>query len=228
MDILIKNAKRIVECGKNSDFYNVAEQQLIIDSVGNDCHLYGGLEGAERKILKCNDDYPFKVIRITYKKNVKLTHSDILGSIMALGIERKKTGDIILSNKMAYMIVKKEIAPFISLNLSKVGKQSVMVECVDTDELVLSEKIQLTKKINVPSLRIDAIVASAFTIPRNKSVSQIKNQKILVNYQIVDKPTYQVKESDIISIRGKGRIHIKKILNLTKKGRLNINIVVEK
>jgi Na+-translocating ferredoxin:NAD+ oxidoreductase RnfD subunit len=49
-----------------------------------------------------------------------------------------------------------------------------------------------------------------------------------IYYQIVDKPSYQVKENDIISIRGKGRVHIKEILNLTKKGRLNINIVVEK
>ncbi len=228
MDILIKNAKELIKRGKDSDFYNVAEQRIIIDSLRTDFHLYGGIESAERKIIKCNDDYPLKVIRITFKKNVKLTHSDLLGSIMALGIERKKTGDIILSSHMAFVIVKKEIAPFISLHLSKVGKQSVLVECVDIDEIVQSKQIQLIKKINVPSLRMDAVVASAFTMARNKSVYHIKGQKVLVNYQIVDKPSYQVKENDIISIRGKGRVHIKEILNLTKKGRLNINIVVEK
>lgn len=228
MDILIKNAKELIKRGKNSDFYNVAEQRIIIDSLKTDFHLYGGVESAERKIIKCNDDCPLKVIRITFKKNVELTHSDLLGSIMALGIERKKTGDIILSNHVAFVIVKKEIAPFISLHLSKVGKQSVTTECVELEEIILTEQSQLIKKINVPSLRIDTIVASAFRMARNKSVYHIKSQKVLVNYQIIVHPSYQVKEGDIISIRGKGRVHIKEMLNLTKKGRLNINILVEK
>lgn len=53
------------------------------------------------------------------KFSEELTHRDYLGALMNLGISRTKTGDIIVQDKQAYLIVSESIADYICENLTR-------------------------------------------------------------------------------------------------------------
>lgn len=50
------------------------------------------------------------------------------------------------------------------------------------------------------------------------------NQKVFVNYECETKNTKIVKVDDLITIRGKGKFKITKIIGNTKKGKMNIMV----
>lgn len=60
------------------------------------------------------------------KFSEELTHRDYLGALMNLGISRTKTGDIIVQDKQAYLIVSESIADYICENLTRTVHTSVM------------------------------------------------------------------------------------------------------
>ena len=91
-----------------SDFLNLNEQN-ILDSVKKELEtsyeLFGGYEMAERRVaaflpadLSYDWTYPISCLKLepAYPKFAEvLTHRDILGSVMNLGLERGKIGDIL-------------------------------------------------------------------------------------------------------------------------------------
>ena len=92
-----------------SGFLSLAEQDDFLrskESAGYAFLLTGGYENAERKILAAGNeremglpDPPVSVIAVKPKSEKyaeELTHRDYLGSLVGLGIEREKIGDIII------------------------------------------------------------------------------------------------------------------------------------
>ena len=73
----------------------------------------------------------------TKKFSDALTHRDFLGSVIGLGIERTKLGDIIVRDNEGYIFVNESISEYITENLSKVKHTNVRVEkCLDIPEAV--------------------------------------------------------------------------------------------
>lgn len=127
-----------------SDFLDERQQSLLSRMEGrlSSCiWLYGGDEGCERKTVFLLPDYLMdskesyaedflRLIRI-YPADARfikseLTHRDYLGSIMGLGIKREKIGDIRPSEDGCYVVVKEEIADFLSSEISSVDRKSVV------------------------------------------------------------------------------------------------------
>ena len=79
-------------------------------------------------------------------------------------------------------------------------------------------------KTTVASLRIDAIISSCYGISREESNIIIKNGKVNLNYKEVQSASKQVKEGDLISVRGFGRFILESILGETRKDRIRIVI----
>ena len=75
-----------------------------------------------------------------------------------------------------------------------------------------------------PSLRLDNIVSDLFKTSRSKAKQIIEQERVFVNYEVITKPTKQIKENDKITIRGKGRFEVKQILGNTRKGRIMVEI----
>ena len=71
----------------------------------------------------------------------------------------------------------------------------------------------------VASLRIDSIAASGFGASRSKMSSMIDAEKLKLNWQTVKSASQMVKQGDIISIRGRGRLEVAEVRGTTKKGR---------
>ena len=62
--------------------------------------------------------------------------------------------------------------------------------------------------IKVASNRIDSIVAEIAKTSRNKAEEYIDSKRVLINYQEESKYTKNVRENDVIVIRGKGKFII--------------------
>ena len=198
---------------------------------------YGGTDTCERAMLGIGPDeisfeqnsFPICVLRIA-KRNKKfgqsdLNHRDYLGSILGLGIERSKVGDILLSEEEAVCFVQKDIAPYIMESLEKISKTYVSVEKMDGVEIEVVKKTE-NRRITVPSLRLDAILSEVFRISRGKVQTLIKSEKAQANWMVITNASHNIKTGDMISLRGYGRFRVGEVFGKTKKDRIVVEVEV--
>ena len=220
-----------------TDFLDPHIQSVVAASLksGNiDNYLfYGGYEGAERAVviftpsnMPINQEPEasglFKVLRISLMQRGNITHRDYLGSLMGLGIKREKIGDIVIKDEHCLVIVQNDIADFIRYNLDKVGNIKVELEYADFEDLQAYEQKVKDIRTTVASLRLDSVACAGFGISRSKIADYIRSEKVNLNWETTPSLTKSVKEGDLISIRGKGRVVLQEIGRTTKKDRISI------
>jgi RNA-binding protein YlmH len=152
------------------------------------------------------------------------THRSVLGSIMGLGLKRGKVGDLLLGPDEAQVVVAEEIAEFLLTNLNKVGSCAVTVELIDPEQL--NTPVERVKEIKstVASPRLDAVAGLGYGVSRSRMAREIKMGKVKVNWQVVTAPDYKVSASDVLSIRGRGRVVVEEFGGETRKGRLFVRL----
>lgn len=187
----------------------------------------GAFEECDRKILAFNNIYstpfPYRIIKITNKsKFSNLSHKDYLGSIMALGIEREKLGDLRVIDNYAIVPIYEEVADYILYELSSVGKAPVSVEEIQEDNLPKSNFLEGT--IIVPSLRLDNIVSKLANISRGKAVEIIDSGKVLIDYSKSIDKSKEIKDGQRVTISGVGKFIIGEIVGNTKSGRYKVKM----
>ena len=152
-----------------------------------------------------------------------LSHRDYLGSILALGIEREKLGDIcVLDNGSAIVFCSAEIVDFLLFELSSIGNDKVKVERISVDKNMESTQKYQGFSDTVASERLDCVVASLFNLSREKAQNLIKGGFVEFNYETAAKPDGRVDRNDIISARGYGKFIVRDLSEPTKKGRLRL------
>ena len=205
--------------------------------------FYGGYAEAERCLPVFLPEYVegetlaeemaelLRVIRVCAPTTGrKLTHRDYLGSLLALGIDRARTGDILVRDETsalgpgADIIVKAEIADFIELNYSKAGRTELEVEILPLKELHVEPPKLDTRHDTVASLRLDSVVASAFRMSRAKAAEAIRRGLVSVNSTEALKVDAEVEEGDRIVLRGQGKIRLSEVGGSTRKDRIRITI----
>jgi RNA-binding protein YlmH len=194
--------------------------------------LEGGIPNCERRLcIIYHEDMdleqietPFEILEISWynKAAKKPTHRDFLGSLIGSGIKREAIGDIMLQEEAAYVVCTKEIASFILYNVERVGNTPVKLKIAD--EINVSEENEKIISATVASLRLDSIISAGFRISRTKAAELIKSGRVRVNWEEKDLTSKTVKQNDVISIRGKGRIILEEITGNTKKDRIKITI----
>ena len=212
----------------HTNFLDPAEQIEIQNVIRKVPHtLVGGYIEAERKVLVIGSaeeetkPYDFlKVIRIEANKN--LSHRDILGSLLGLGIKREMIGDILINANLADIIVLKEISSYVLQNLNKIGKEKVKAYEHKLEELLQVENTKKEIKTTVASLRVDAIVSCGIGVSREISSKLIQTQKVKLNHKLLENASKKISEGDILSIRGYGRLELVSILGETRKDRIRI------
>ncbi|MCG7342797.1 YlmH/Sll1252 family protein [Sporosarcina sp. ACRSL] len=171
-----------------------------------------------------DEDYQVSVFTVRYPaKFMTLEHRDILGSLMALGIDRSKFGDIRLEEDVVQFAAVEEMKDYLIANLTSIGKSKVRVEELGSqDELIVNKESWKEELHTISSLRLDSLVASLLNCPRQKAVALIQNDKVKVNHVIRDQQAFEVNESDILSIRGSGRFKIISIEGRTRKDKIRL------
>ena len=192
----------------------------------------GGYEGAERLRVVFVDlhfqgtvDLQIAVLKVSWDPRFRLlTHRDVLGSLMGLGIDRTHFGDIIVTSDGAQVIVDETIADFVIQNFTKIAMVTVTVSRMELSELQPKEEKIKEVRTTVASMRLDSIASSGFSTSRTKVVEAIKAGLVQVNWQPAKGPAQEVKEGDVISLRGRGRMQIESITGTSKKGRIGVHL----
>ena len=215
-----------------------ATVEMLTNASGRPSHLfYGGFEGAERTIcvflpdwqepedwLADGEDFPICALRCTFPEDAGLTHRDFLGSILGLGLDRGKVGDLLGSPGVCDILLLKEIEDFLLLHLESAGRTRLKVAPVALSALTPPKVEVKLIRDTVATLRLDAVAASAFSLPRSKAADLISSGRVQLNHRECTKPDRTVAQGDVISCRGMGKAAVKTVGGVSKKGRIIIEV----
>lgn len=220
-----------------SDFLNLNELNILHTIPKHELDsayvTFGGYDHSERQMVAFLPDalcyeyeYPISVIKISplqKKFSDTLSHRDYLGAILNLGIERCKMGDILVEEHSSILFIHQSLENFITGELTRIKHTSVIATIEDIQSFHYEPK---TKEIkgSVSSLRLDSLLALAFSSSRSKLVAFIEGGKVYVNGKLITSNGYQVKENDIVSVRGLGRFRYLETMSKTKKGRYYVTL----
>lgn len=202
--------------------------------------LYGGHQDDDRKVLFFLPYYltqeeerekeakgeTFSCLFV-YPKNERfadvLTHRDYLGALMHLGVKREMYGDILTDGKKAYIFIFNSVIQQVKEELVKIKHTTVQSEILKPQDCSFSLRFE-EKDINVPSLRLDAILSETFHISRRDGQILIGSECVFVNGMTTKNNSYILKENDRVSVKGKGKFLFLCSGNVSKKGRLFVKI----
>lgn len=238
-----EDARRIIDMAEQvaksrpyriSDFVSPALIQ-VAEAVkanfgGIDIKINGGYERAERiRIALFSNQYQgnidFEIVAIKVKWDPRfrlLTHRDVLGALLGLGIERHQVGDILMQVGGAQIIVTENMKTFILDNFKKIAMVGVECEEVSLAEIIPKEERVKEIRTTVASMRLDAVASSGFSLSRTKLVEAISAGLLQINWKSVKGPSQEVKAGDVISMRGRGRVVVEEITGMSRKGRTGI------
>ena len=233
--------------------------------------FYGGYRDAERCLPVFLPDYAteedakelLSVIRVTVPRQKGgggqsgrgsrvLTHRDYLGSLLALGIDREVTGDILVRGEAesvsasgagnpgasasgaesdfpgpgADIIVLESMAEFITMNYAKAGHTWLTTEILPIDQLYVGNVSIQEQHDTVASLRLDSITASAFRLSRAKAGEAIRRGLVSVNSMETLRPDQLLQEGDKIVLKGKGRVILRDVGGVSRKDRIRVTFGV--
>ncbi|MBO4863574.1 MAG: hypothetical protein J5517_04370 [Eubacterium sp.] len=172
------------------------------------------------------EDFPIDVLHISpvqKKFSDTLTHRDFLGSVIGLGIERTKLGDILVRDNEAYMFVSNTISDYIIETLNKVKHTNVTVERCTELPAELAPKFS-EESVVVSSNRLDAIIARTYNMSRELAARFITEGKVFVCGREIISTTKSLKEGDVVSVRGKGKFIFDGEEGVTRKSKLYVKI----
>ena len=217
---------------KFSKFLDENEQAILKKEGLFGALLFGGYEGAERCVLGVFPDwqepeekeFPIKLLKITKKYEKELSHRNYLGTIMSLGIQRNKIGDILVGEKETYAFVSSDIADFIKDNIRKISGCGVDIEICDLGDAEVPEKSFEYIDTVAASLRLDAVLAALLKISRSDAKAYILSGRIMVNHIEKLQGDFILGAGDLLSVRGFGRAEVFEIGQRTRSDRVHITL----
>jgi len=223
----------------------VRAAHLVAEAEGVACRSHGGYERAERRrvafaaapygwsdemeeVDRVNASAVFSIACLRVSGNrfdPPLRHGDVLGSLMGLGLERNRLGDVVLARETAYVFCVDAVAPVLLSQWDKAGRQVIRPTRVDLDQVPMLPVPEVVERtVTVQSLRLDAIVAHAFGMSRSSALAPIAAGKVMLNFVPCTDPATRVGEEDILSLRGSGRARVLAVEGESRSGRTFVRI----
>ncbi len=199
--------------------------------------LWGGHDDCERVIAAFGDAqlfgyepvFPVTLLccsPVSQKYADKLTHRDVLGALMGLGIEREVIGDILLKDNIAYVFVLSHMAEMICNELSSAKHTTLHCEVIgQLPAGVASEREE--KQVLVASERLDCLVAAVFSLSRENAAALFRQEKVFADGKAMQ-GSRTVNAGAVVSVRGFGRFRYEGIDSVSKKGKLRVKVQLYK
>ena len=218
----------------HTHFLTLEEQELFLSLVsemrGARVVLSGGYECAERKAAFFFPSYldeaeavpPLACLEVrpaAERFAEELGHRDVLGALMSLGIERDRTGDIIIRGKSAFIVCLPEIADFIADQLTGIRHTKVICARAELPEELLKPVIE-DRTGSVAQPRLDAVLGMAFHLSRGTAQETIAAGYVFINGRQEMSGRKLLKDGDLISVRHRGKFIFRGISGESKKGRV--------
>lgn len=222
-----------------SNFLNLNELHILHQASGelySSFQLSGGYGQAERQMVAFLPDalcyawqYPIDAVRITPcapKFAENLTHRDILGALMNLGLKREMLGDILLSGSgtsqpfcEATILCVDSISGYIVENCVRIRHTAVACQKIPIADFYY-EPTLTEKESAVSSFRLDTVIADICKLPRSAAQKIICDGNAFVNARKIQQNGYQCQDGDILSVRHYGKFQIASTNRQTRKGKL--------
>ena len=175
--------------------------------------FFGGYPDAQRGILcihpedlpPTDEEYPISCLTFTFPEAYRITHRDVLGSLMAQQIQRDTIGDILVTSGRVQCFVT-GAGVSVGMSMTKIGRIGVKV----TDAVAFANDYHQNIKEHSGT--------------RGQCLVMIRSGIVTLNYQEVLQPDKILKAGDVFSVRGYGKFRLKEVGEPTKKGRLHITI----
>lgn len=220
----------------HTPFLSPGEQASVSDLLnawGHPRHLYwGGFADAERRIcaflpdwqeeedFTADPDGALTAVEAVFPPNATLSHRDILGALMGLGLTREKLGDILLPEEnRCQVLVLREAAPILLSQWEGAGRWKLSAREIPLSDLAPKPAQVKTIRDTVATPRLDAVLASAFSLSRSKASAYIAAGKVAINHRECLKSDKAVEEGDILTCRGLGKCVVKEVPGQSRKGR---------
>ncbi len=230
---LLNNAKHRNE-PQYSFFLREEEQEEISPILSSGSSVFSAFlpEDSERKILFVYPSYlekeealtetnPIVLLRV-YPKSEKfaspITHRDVLGALMNLGLKREAIGDIIIHEKEAYLYLLSSIVEEVERSLNQIKNNKVMIEKLDS--LICPYAISyIETTFQVSSIRLDAILSEVYNLSREESKTVINDALVKMSKHLAIKANTEPMINEAISVRGKGKFIYLGEVGKSKKGK---------
>ena len=211
----------------------------LIAAAGHARHLfYGGFPEAERRVCAFlpdwmeegmdafGEDGPLVALRASWHPGDSLTHRDILGALMGMGVTREKVGDLLVGEVSCDILLLREVSGFLLQSMESAGRVKLRLAPLPLTEVTPPKAEVKTVRDTVAALRLDAVAASGFSISRSKAADLIAAGRVNLNWQECRKGDRPVEEGDVISCRGFGKCVVREVGGRSRKDR--IGIVIER
>lgn len=212
----------------HTPFLSEKEREIVYQIV-TDCFVYEDAVCFERKKLAISyyeeENIVFPIVCLSDRydpKFHKITHSDVLGAVMNLGVEQSVVGDILVEDGRLYLFVDEDIASFFMSELTMVKRLPIRLS--PYYEKVEKKVSFAYSNYSVSSFRLDAIVAAITHLSREKAKQLIKGGKVKVNQVVLEDYDYLCNNNSTISIRRYGRFIVSDSNRRTKKDRYVIEV----
>ena len=234
IDDLVEAAKR--QGVSHSKFLTLAELEQVQQRYDNRRDITfltdGGFKDAERSVVVFRNpewgefkrETIISALELVHRPQDELSHRDVLGAALALGIERDVLGDILIEPSRAILICLSQTVPFIMENLKTAGRVGLEISEIPLNALPdLPENYDYVSG-TVASLRLDTVLAFSFRISREEAQKMIASGLVQLSNQVCVQHTKAVSLNNVISLRGSGRVRLLEVGGLSRKGRHRIVI----
>ena len=187
----------------------------------------GGWPDAQRRMAAFTAEpdepltFPIQALEIRWNaKFCTVGHRDLLGAVMALGLERDATGDIGMGTTpgTAYLFCTQAAAAYIAANLTQAGRAPLKVAEADSVDIAPPEGAYL--RVTVAQLRLDAVLAAGYKLSRAEAQRLIQAGLVKRNHLEELRGDVRLETGDLLSVRGYGRLRVEDVQGQTRKGRL--------
>ena len=194
-----------------------------------DYRLFGGHGEAQRVFLGVFPDadgepwmtesWPIRALTFRFRTAAAVTHRDVLGSLMSLGITRDSVGDILTEPGRAVVFVSESVSEFIRTQLTRIGGEGVQTEGGFCEPLPAAFRFRRLTE-TVASMRLDGVTAALCRTSRQKAAEWIREGLVALNGMPCDKVSAVVRDGDTLSVRGQGKFRVDNSGSTTRKGRI--------
>lgn len=212
-----------------------AAAEPLLAACGHPKHLFhGGYMGAERTICVFLPDWleeedwiasdELGAVEAAFPPDADLSHRDILGGLMGIGLTREKAGDILMGEGRAQIVCLREAVPILLSQFSMAGRYRLKLQEVSLTELAPAPAEVKLVRDTVATLRLDAVLAAGFSMARGKASTLISSGRVSLNHRECLKGDREVKEGDVLTCKGFGKCVLKSVGGQSRKGRTVIEI----
>lgn len=169
-------------------------------------------------------DFELTLIEIHYpEKFVTIQHQHVLGTLMSLGIDRNQLGDIIVGERIQFVLTK-ALESFIMLEFTRIKGATIKLNSIPLEDMIQSEENWKIQSSTVSALRLDVVLKDMIHKSRSIAKQLIEKKRVKVNHTIIDSPDFQLEMNDLLSIQGFGRAQVTDIGGRTKKDKIHITL----